>query len=85
MFFSFIKELAGYTWYASQFSQKNLNFFACTFIEIAKLFEIFLKTHPSKLFKNYGYIYIHIQIELKEKYPQRRLMSKQKQAKFKTK
>ena len=44
--------------YAGQFFQKNLKFYISTLIGIAKLFEIFLKTHPSKLFKNYKYIYI---------------------------
>ena len=48
-------KLPGYACYTGQFFQKNLKFYATTFIGIAKLFAIFLKTHPSKLFKNYEY------------------------------
>ena len=48
-------KLADYTNYAGQFFQKNIKFYVSTFIRIAKLFEIFLKTHPYKLLKNYEY------------------------------
>ena len=48
-------KLAGYALW-SDFSN-NLKFYASTFIGIVKLFKIFLKTRPYKLFKNYEYIY----------------------------
>ena len=55
----FLYILAGYACYVSQFFQKNLKFYVSTFIEIVKLFELFLKTHPSKLFKSYEYMHTH--------------------------
>ena len=61
---SFYKELAG-TSDAGHFPQKDLEIYASAFIEIYKLFETFLKIHPSKSFKNYEYIIcIHISIIL---------------------
>ena len=44
--------------YAGQFFQKYLKYYVFSFIGISKIFELFLKTHLPKLFKNYVYVYI---------------------------
>ena len=49
---------------AVQFIQKNLKFYASTFIGISNLFKIFLKTHSSKLLKNYIYTLFYIAVML---------------------
>ena len=45
--------LEGWARNAGQFLQKNLYIYVSTFIGICKLFEMFLKTNPFKLFNNY--------------------------------
>ena len=55
-----MQQLEGYACYAGQFFKKNLKLYVSTFNGNAKLFEIFLKTYSSKLFKNYECMYTYI-------------------------